>query len=599
MRIPEEILQNILDAVNLRQLVNESVPLKKRGRNWVGICPFHADRDPSFSVSEDKQIFYCFGCGEGGNAFRFLMKLHGLSFVEAARELASRCGIEIPERPVSPGQKKKQDEREQLVSINERAAEYFHSLLMSGDGIRARDYLVGRGITEEMIRRFNLGWAADEWDGLLGWFREKGTAPEMLEKAGLIIKRKSGTGWYDRFRGRIIFPILDRHGRTVAFGGRILPDAAVQAGNEQPKYLNSPETPVYNKSRELYGFYSNRSAIRRAGSGFVVEGYMDLLALHAAGVHNVVATLGTALTDTHARFLRGLCDEWILLFDGDNAGRKAAFRALPSFYRYDLRVRVLTLDEKDDPDTFIRRDGRDALERLAGEAPSGIDFVIKRGDELHGSDPDGRMQTVEDVITLLDAVSDPVRKNLLASDFARKTGIREDILWERIKKQPPAGRRFHQESSASDNKDPAGKGRARGKGIKNSAESKLLGFILGYPDSMEFFIDAGLDVWLEEPLLREIWGAMTNLHNMNGALSVPLLMEHLSTVPELKGAVAALAREFPPCSEEEHGETLAGLLDYAVMRHKKALRSRLLEEMRGSENHVDELAILKRLQELR
>lgn len=605
--IPEDILQSILESANIRQIVNESVPLKKRGTNWVGLCPFHADKDPSFSVNEDKQIFYCFGCGEGGNAFKFLMKLKGLTFIEAVKELASRYGIEIPERPLSPSQEKRREQHNFLYEVNEAAASFFHSgLTKSRYASRARDYLHNRGMSENIIKLFKIGWAEESWDSLLKHLQEKEFSPTLLEQAGLVVKKKNGDGWYDRFRGRIIFPIVSRQGRTVAFGGRILPEtSSSQSYMDQPKYLNSPETEIYHKSRELYGFAQNKSDIRRKGSGYVVEGYMDLLALYAAEVHNVVATLGTALTETHVKFLKGICNDWILLFDGDSAGRKAASRALPFFYKFDLRTKVITLDNKDDPDSFIRREGKESLYRMTETAPSGIDFVLTRGEELYGKDPDGRMKTVEDVITLIEAVTDPVRKSLLADHVARKTGIREETLWERIKPTRGSNKaRFKHVSFDQDNeKQTSEKKSGYNRRIKNSAEAKLIGFILGHGSCMHHFLGSGIDIWIEDPLLKDLWNAMLNVYNIAGSFDVSRLFEHLENIPALKEAALKLAQDFPTCNEEERENTLSGLVVYARQRHKKALRMDLLEQMKtfneNEQSRESEIDILRRLQELR
>ena len=295
--IPEDKISEIKNAADIVDVVSESVLLKKAGKNFIGLCPFHSEKTPSFTVSSDKQIFHCFGCGTGGNVFSFMMKQEGLSFPEAARHLAKRYGVDIPDRPLSPEQKKKISEREKLLDINRRAGGFYHqALLDSRYGKQARSYLSTRGISQKTIDDFKLGYARDGWDHLLGFFSINRVSPILLEKSGLIVPRKNKSGHYDRFRNRIIFPIFNVNTQIVGFGGRVLDDSL-------PKYLNSPETTLYNKSRSLYGIHRAKDKCRATGTVYIVEGYLDLLALHQHGIENSVATLGTALTADHVKLL--------------------------------------------------------------------------------------------------------------------------------------------------------------------------------------------------------------------------------------------------------------------------------------------------------
>ncbi len=585
--IPEDVLRNVLEAANIRQVVGEFVPLKKSGRNWIGLCPFHPDKDPSFSVSEEKQIFHCFGCGEGGDVFKFLMKMQGMSFVEAVKALANRYGIIIPERPRSSQDQKRHMETEELVSLNLFAAGFYHkNLLHSSGGSDARAYLESRGLKSEIISQFRLGWANDRWDSLINHLKTEGLSLDKAEKAGLIASRESGKGYYDRFRKRIIFPILDRSGKVVALGGRIL-------GDGQPKYLNSPETPVYNKSRVLYGLSQNKGAIRRAGRGYVVEGYMDLLALAQSDIDQVVATLGTALTEDHVKQLKGLCKDWILVFDGDAAGVKAALRALPFFYKLDFRVRVLNLPAEDDPDSFVRREGKEAWEALVDTAGSGLDFAIQQGLSSYGKDPEGRFRTTEDVLLILQPVSDPVRKSLLVGHMAQKLGVREESLWERLNVSNSSTvvsnirKRYELSAGVKIRKDP-----------ENRAEAKLIGFLLGRPQYMETFLDAGLDLWLEVPSLRDLWMAMSHLYNMSGNLNLSDLYDQLEPVPELRSLAMRLSADFSPFEDIEE-EMLSGLKRYCEDRRNKVLRWNVLEQIKAPTEVVDDEDLLKQLLRLR
>ncbi len=581
--VPEDVLRTIKEAANIRQVVEEYVALKKTGRNWVGLCPFHPDKDPSFSINEDRQIYYCFGCGEGGDVFKFLMKIQGMSFTEAVKHLANRYGITIPERPLSPSRQKRQQKRQLLLELNELAADFFHhNLLQSRHGQKALNYLSSRGISEEIIRQFKLGWAEDGWDGLIRHLEAQGKELEAAAQAGLVVEKEGGRGYYDRFRARITFPILDSSGRVAAIGGRLIDDG-------HPKYLNSPETPVYHKSRVLYGLYRNKGAIRRAGLGYIVEGYMDLLALVQAGVDQVVATLGTALTDEHASQLKSLTKDWILVFDGDSAGIKATLRALPILYKVDIRPRVMLLPEGHDPDSFVRLVGPEEWHKKAEEARSGIDFALEHHISLHGKDPEGRAKTVEEVLPILEVVKDPIRRSLLLGHVSHKVGVREEDLWQKItpaRKQTP---RFRQKAF------PAAPGSSKRRG--NRAEEKVLGFLLAHPHYLPEFLNAGMEVWLEDHALRDLYTCMTHVFSMAETLDLKMLMDHLVPRPEIRDLAIRLRDAFPPCDDPQI--MCNDLKKYCEDRKKKALRLELIEQLRGTAEETSQEELLRQLERLR
>ncbi len=594
--IPEDILQQIQETADIRQVIQEYVPLRKRGRNWVGLCPFHPDKDPSFSVNEDKQIFYCFGCGEGGNVFKFLMKIQGLSFVEAVRHLADRLGIEIPERPVSRARKRELQEKDALVDINQAASDFFFDqLIHSASALDARAYLEERGLSHKTVTKFKIGWAPDTWDGLRRFLEEQGKSLELAEKAGLIIKRTNAPGWYDRFRGRIMFPIRDHSGRIVAFGGRII---SAEGEKQQPKYINSPESPVYHKGKVLFGLFENKSSIRKSGVGIVVEGYMDVVSLWQFGIREAVGSLGTALTEDHARRMKGITRDWVILFDADEAGIKAATRALPVCYRFNLRPKVLALPEGEDPDSFVRKEGAEGLRSLMEGAPTGIDFLMDAGRKRFGSGTEAKAKILDSVLESVSRVSDPVRKSLLIGHIAQKIGIREESLWQRLEIDQRPVRR------ASPHKADRGPDTARKDGpvktvfkISNRAEEKLLGFILSYPRFMEEFLEEGLDIWLSDRGLLELWESMVNLYNISGRCDMSSLCDRLEENPGLKALAMRLSAEFPVCGDEQ--EMVSGLKGFCQARKKKALRMHLLDEMRENSQGGREEEILKKLQGLR
>ena len=345
--IPEDKISEIKHSADIVDIVSDVVLLKKAGKNLVGLCPFHSEKTPSFTVSPDKQIFHCFGCGVGGNVISFLMKQEGLSFPEVARHLAKRYGVSIPEGPVSPEQKRRMSERESLFDLNRRAMDYFHeTLLKSPAGEKARSYLSKRGISAKTIDAFKLGFARDGWDHLLRYFSGRRIPRALLEKSGLILARKDSSGYYDRFRNRIIFPIFNASMQVIGFGGRVLDDAL-------PKYLNSPETAVYNKSRSLYGIHRAKEKCRTTGTVFIVEGYFDLLTLHQHGIENAVATLGTALTAEHVRLLTRYASRMILVYDSDEAGIRSAQRCIETFWHEHVDFRREDVFSEEKADTHI------------------------------------------------------------------------------------------------------------------------------------------------------------------------------------------------------------------------------------------------------
>ena len=421
-RIPETVIDQVRLSIDIVDVVGDHVALTRRGKSFVGLCPFHDDSTPSLNVSQEKQIYKCFACGAGGNSFTFLRDIENISFIEAVRQLADRAGIALPDaKPADPDQ---QEVFDQLYRANELAVKYFHHLLTQDEkAADAMAYLENRGINRDIIDAFSLGYAPDQWDGFLQVATRRKFSPQILERAGLVLANQKGSGFYDRFRNRITFPIHAATGRPVAFGARALdPD-------EQAKYINSPETPVYNKSATLYGLWRNRDAIRDAGVALVVEGYMDLIALTQYGTENAVASSGTALTTDQARLLRRYAPKTILIFDGDIAGATAAMRGIGSLFEVGLEVRVVTLPEDHDPDSYVRAHGPDGLLRLTENAAPAIDFLMEQfaqRDDL--STIDGKTRTANAFAELVGRIKDNALKQFLIKDIAEKIGIDEETL---------------------------------------------------------------------------------------------------------------------------------------------------------------------------
>lgn len=429
--IPDEIVSDVRNAANIVDVVSDHVALKKAGKNFVGLCPFHADNKPSFTVSPDKQIFHCFGCGQGGNVFTFVMQYNNLSFPESVAFLARRYGINIPTGKLTQAQKKELKERDELLAINSEAADFFrNTLLQSPLAKPARDYLDRRRMPPEISERFMLGYAPRSWNALTQYFSKKGMRLEAVQRAGLVVEKEREGGYYDRFRDRIIFPITDIHERVVGFGGRCLDESL-------PKYLNSPETLVYQKSRTLYGLNAARESCRRNGFAFIVEGYFDLLALHCHGIDNVVATLGTALTRQHLRTVKGYAPQVILVFDSDEAGIKAAERSLPMLMEEKFDARVLVLPDGADPDSYVFSVGESGFRKAAAEGLGVMPFLMMSAIKKHGLSLEGKVRIVDALKEPLGSLSDSVSRSVYIRDLAERLDIDEAAIVDQVRRAAP------------------------------------------------------------------------------------------------------------------------------------------------------------------
>ena len=428
--IPEDKIAEIRSAADIVDVVSAAVLLKKSGKNYLGLCPFHSEKTPSFTVSPDKQIFHCFGCGEGGNVFSFVMKQEGITFPEAVRTLARHYSIPLPDRRMSPDQKRRIDERELLLAVNQKGMRYFRRALSdSAVGRSAREYLQKRKLTQVTIDNFQIGYAPEGWDNVFNYLVRKQMPPALIEKSGLVVPRKNRNGYYDRFRNRIIFPILDINNHVLGFGGRVMND-------DLPKYLNSPETPVYNKSRSLYGLHLAKRHCRETGSVIIVEGYFDVIALHQHGVCNAVATLGTSLTSEHVRLLRGCVGEngkVLLVYDSDEAGIKAARRSIAVFDKEYVSAQILVLDSDYDPDTYIFEYGAAAFNTAAAGAMDIIPFLLDTAIRRHGLSVEGKVKVVSELQEALTSLSDVVARSLYLKMMAEQLEIDETALLEKLR----------------------------------------------------------------------------------------------------------------------------------------------------------------------
>ena len=428
--IPESIVSEIRQSANIISVIGEYVQLKRTGNNHVGLCPFHAEKTPSFSVNEQKQMFKCFGCGVGGNVYTFLMRHNNMSFPEAVKFLANRYGIQIPTDHLTPEQKQQLNERDQLFEINQTALSFFHDQLNKSPGNSAQKYISGRGISTDTQKKYQLGFAPDAWDHVVRLFSRKGIALNLVEKSGLIIQKEK-KGYYDRFRNRLIFPIKNINNQVTGFGGRVLDDS-------MPKYLNSPETPVYHKGRILYGLREAREHCRKKEHVFIVEGYMDLLALYQFSIPNVVATLGTALTSQHIRLLKGYVKNITLVFDSDQAGIQAAKRSVALFLKEQFNARIMVLPDGHDPDTFLAQWGEAAFLEQSKKSFGMMAFLIDTALKQHGETIKGKIAAINEFKPLLSEIDDAVVRSLYIKEIAQRLNVDESSVFAEVHKMKQA-----------------------------------------------------------------------------------------------------------------------------------------------------------------
>jgi len=413
-------VERVKMAIDIISVISEYVHLARKGKNFWGLCPFHNEKTPSFSVDPDKQVYKCFGCGKGGDVFAFVMDKKGLSFAEALTELAARAGIQLETSRGRPTSEKKA-----FYEANRVAMAFFEQQLASTRAEGARRYLAGRGLSAETIAGFHIGFAPESWDSLLGHLRGRGMAQSVAEKCGLVVPRRGGGGFYDRFRGRIMFPIIDLTGEVVGFGGRVI-------GAGEPKYLNTPESPIFEKKRVLYNLHAARNTIRQ-GSAVVVEGYMDVISLANAGFPAAVATLGTALGEDHVRLLRRFTDDITLVFDGDSAGRNAMVRALEPFLAGDVVPRVVVLPPGKDPDDMAR-EGIEAWNDLLASAQDIWELIF--GESFSRHDPSklrGQSAILKELVPMFSLLHDPVLRDLLAQRLSVRLGTSPDVVLKGVR----------------------------------------------------------------------------------------------------------------------------------------------------------------------
>lgn len=583
-----DITSQVKEQADIVQIIGECVTLKRSGVRYLGLCPFHGEKTPSFSVHGAQQFYHCFGCGESGDVFSFLMKYHGLEFPQALKMVADRYHIALPEHRRSAEDEKLHKKRELLYQVNEKAALLFERYLKESAKARsARQYLDQRGVTAEVISQYRIGYApAAELEGwnYLGASLQSSEMQPAVE-AGLIVKKEQG-GFYDRFRDRIVFPIMNVSGKVCGFGGRIV-------GEGQPKYLNSPESPVFNKGKLLLGLYQQKESIRRTNGAILVEGNFDLISLVVHGFSNVIAPLGTALTREQLRLVKRFTDQVVLLFDGDEAGVKAAIRSVPLFLAEQIAGRVALLPSGHDPDTYVSAEGTDKLRQLIEKAGGLPEFVLDQLIAEHGLNLDGKRKIVTELQPLIKAAGSSIQRSLFISHFAEKLGVSSDQLNDLVGHQiktenevPVGGNSYENQESLA---EPL-----------SISQKQLLEFMVLQPDSFEALDRAGLRSCLAGGIGEIIYLQIKNLLATSPQAEPEDLLTVFPPGAERKMVSEILLNASTKAGagkEERSQQELPDLLDYLERTQLQRRAEALVAELRKAQDVGDNRLMTELMQE--
>jgi DNA primase len=555
-----EIVDQIRQTANIIEIASEYTTLRRRGNKYVGLCPFHSEKTPSFTIDETKQLYHCFGCGAGGDIFTLVMEKESLTFPEAVRYLAEKYNIPIPDKKNYSPEKLKLQER--LYQISDQAMVYFRrNLFHTQEGKKALQYLQTRKISEKLIQTFKIGYALNTWDSLLNFFNKKGTASDLLEKAGLVLRRQGKEGYYDRFRGRIIFPIFTLTGKVAAFGGRTIFD-------DDPKYLNSPDTLIYSKGSLLYGLNFTRDKVREKGKIILVEGYMDFVTLMQAGIENTAASLGTSLTPQQVSLAARFASLSIISYDGDSAGRKAALRGVSLYFEKGAQVKVLNLPEASDPDSYINKYGADKFNQLEENSQSGIEFLINsHKNKGHLNEPEEKSRIAKIILEEVEKVPDPFIRSDYVSRISEHLSLDENELRALIKYK-----------SLGD--------------IKNilasflPAEKRLLQILFEDSEVAAWFFKEVKD--LDYTLLHcaPILNILAEFFNDGKNINFPEFKEKMN--PKLFRSLSEILQEkTPPCSKEEAEDCINSLKKYNLEKKRIEIKAQIQRlEKQGKKDKI-------------
>jgi DNA primase len=505
--------EEIKRTADIVEIIGQYVQLRKAGLHHVGLCPFHGDKDPSFTVNQSRQMFHCFGCKKGGDVFAFWMEYHKVSFPQALRELAERYHITLPEREMTPSQKKEKEASELIYEINEIAAGFFHNILMKTEkGAPGREYLKKRSLDKKIAEEFILGFAPPEWNGLTNFLKSKKVNMEMAGQAGLVISKEKG--FYDRFRGRVIFPIHNLRKQVAGFGARVMDKTL-------PKYLNTPETPVFHKGELLYGLHAAYQGIRESSRVVIVEGYTDVLALRKHGFNEAVATLGTALTREHIRKLKGYAKEAVVIFDADSAGKGATLKSLPLFLNEGMSARVTALPEGDDPDTFVNSRGLKGFIELLEKSVPIFEFYLDLKLSRCDDNIEGQVGILKEMLPILSELNNESQRSLYIRRLSERSRISESIVLSELKK--------HGSSPGHEDQEKSLKKRLSGSKVPNLNELSILNLLAHSPDTAGRLMNTGCRLLLSDPVIIEIFDSICEKCPTNGDLNPEDLAEHLKS----------------------------------------------------------------------
>lgn len=572
--IPDQQLEQIRDATDLVRLVSEHVPLKKAGRNYKGLCPFHSEKTPSFVVSPEKQIFHCFGCGEGGDAFQFLVKIEGASFIEAVQALADQAGIKLTSQKGARGFAEAKDKK-LLLKVNRIAAEFFFNELHQGkEGRQALAYLEKRQIQKETIHKFLLGYAPESSRSLTRHLESKRVPPALAEKAELIRKGADGT-YYDFFRKRLIFPIRNLQGDFIGFGGRIL-EASSQ---EQSKYINTADSPVYHKRRELYGLFEGKTAMRQQRKALIAEGYLDVLALAQNGFEGSVAPLGTALTAEQVGRLHRQVSEFLVVFDGDAAGEKAAWQVLSMTLPEQVPTRIVRLPAGEDPDSFLKAHGKETFAGLVACAPGLMDYFIDTKAAEAGSNNLGKIQAVRELLPILMAIPGQVEKTLYIRRLAERTGLPEEAVRKELHAFKGSRRNFP--GAVADGYDAK---RQSGQGLSLFEKDILQAVFLGVSEALTLSQEIVPEDW-RHPELIKLWPRLRQ--DLDKKVSAAKILAEI-TDPLLKKGLAELILNERKEEGESAEEFVNSCRQTLKKQHWEAKRQDLTQKIREAEVAADQ-----------
>jgi DNA primase len=601
--IPDEVIHEIRDRADIVAVIGQHVALRKAGRNHKGLCPFHHEKTPSFNVNGDKQFFYCFGCQKKGDVFTFVMEYEGKSFIEAAESLAGRLGIAIPEQRESPALQRERGERSRMLEINALAARFFRETLRDERrGLPGRQYLAERGIDDATAEAFQLGYAPDDWHALANFLAEQRVPAELAIKLGLLKRQPRAGGVYDGFRSRLMCPVIVPGGEVAGFSGRIIPGAQPDKDGEVAKYINSPESPVYKKSRLLFGLHHAREAFRRTRRAVLVEGNFDVIHLHQAGFDDTVAPLGTALTEEQIAQLRRLVDHVVVLYDGDAAGRKATLRALEALVNADVAVRIAALPPGVDPDGMVAGGRVSELTTLLERAQPGIEYFIHEVWTRSARSADGRSAALEEAAKVLAHVANPTKRDLIIGTLSTAMGIDPGLVQRAVN-------RGRQDRGGPG--DPRGE-RARGQGPGQTQvaqppprprdqppppreELDLIAILADHPGLMQAAEEQDVLSLLTDGRLRDMYCAARQGSPMLSAASEdigPSIAQHVlaGTYASVEDPAHCLAEAV---NRLRHGRTRARLLllqkqaSDARRRGDVALERRLFSEILTTRRQVD------------